>query len=423
MNEILEAAPDLEEALLLDPFGAQPHWASRISGLGGSEQAPDPSYVFLTHACRPAIGMVGARIRFFDLSISCGTLLIEVRVQSAVRGAEASRLQTIVVNADELAASDGIVELSFESYRNAHYAIACSINDETDLAASYVTVSIDRRATKAQHGREWEWSSYKEPPLQRPHGIEQALIRRSLTDLEAPRLETPMSQIASPQQCREPAFARTMESLHRPSTPTLENWSLAYVVQAINRYSSQTQCRMLGYGEHEAPLLSHFANQKCEVLGVRHVATPADRQDPGRELQKLWLPNLCNEADFFTHAHYTASDIRQTVDAFRDQFDVIWSIGANRLMTPQEYIYFVVNGLAHVRPGGLAVHVFDYIEDLDGDQRTNLTRHNVERMVLLAMAHSNEVARLRFRHAAIIPDRQTSLPFGVVMLRGGGQKS
>jgi hypothetical protein len=420
MRDYPEAA-DGAEALPLDPFGAYPSLASRIVGLGGAEPSPDPSYVFATVDSRPAIGRVRATVRFHDLAITHGTMLFEVRVRSAVPGAEPSRLKTIVVDAAELVAADGVVELDFESYRNAYYAIACGINDETDIAASAVSILLDRRATPAEHGREWEWSAQGSVAARRRSGIEAALVSRSLTDLTTPRLEMPQSQVGSPLQCREPAFIEAMQALRRPPAGSFENWSLAYVLRAIDRFSATGARRMLGYGDDQAPLLSYFAGRGCEVVGMHH---PTDREtplDPGEALERLWVPELCDEADFFAHAHFTVGDIRQPFETFRDQFDVLWSIGANRLMTPQEFVYFVVNGLAHAKPGGLAVHVFDYVEDVEAERGVSLIRHDIERIAALALSHANEVARLQFLHGAPAPGKATPLPFGLVLLRGGAQ--
>lgn len=420
MNDLLEAVRDSNDALPLDPFGSQPQWTSRIAGLGGHEPPPDPSYVFLTLDTRPAIGMVCATVRFFDLVATRGTLLFEVRVRSAVPGGEPSRLQTVVVDADELVQSHGVVELTFESYRNAYYAIACSINDEMDVAASHISISIDRRATPAQHGRNWEWSAPADRLVSRRSGIEDALIARSLTDLNTPRLALPMSQVGAPSQCREPAFANAMTILRRESVATPENWSLAYVLQAIGRFGGiQNQYRMLGYGVDEGPLLSYFASQGHEVVGFRHTKQVEEPLDPGQQLQQLWVPELCKEADFFAHAHFTTGDIRHPVTALANQFDVIWSIGANRSMTPQEFGHFALNGMVHARPGGLAVHVFDYVDDAGADQGTSLARHDIERIAVLALSHRIDVARLQFRYGATSSERGTSLPFGLVMLRGG----
>lgn len=419
MSELLEETGEIESALPLDPFGSRPQWAS-ICGLGGHEPPPDPSYVFLTLDCRPAIGTVSAIVRFHDLKATSGMLVFEVRARSAVPGSEHARLQTVVVGVDELLQSNGIFTTSFESYRNTYYAIACSINDETDLVASHISISIDRRATPAQHGRDWEWSSARSTSAGESSGMQSALVGRSLTDLGEPRLESPMSQVGSPGQCREAAFAEAMVTLRRDNVASLENWSLAYVLQAINRFGGvQDSYRMLGYGADEAPLISHFAARNCEVVGMTHAADGAQRPDPGRELQQLWVPELCDEARFFANAHFTSGDIRRHVEPFRDQFDVIWSIGANRVMTPLEFEQFVVNGLAHARPGGLAVHVFDYVEGTGEDRGMSLTRQHIERIAVLALSHHNQVARLQFQHGGGLPDPGVRLPFGLVVLRGG----
>ena len=420
MSDVSVADPDFDKALPLDPFGSHPQWSSRISGLGGHEPPPDPSYVFLTLDSRPAIGTVSAHLRFVDLAATQGTLLIEVRVRSAFPGSEPSRLKTIAVDLKELAESGGIVELSFETYRNAYYALAGSINDETDVTASHISIAIDRRASPDQHGREWGWRAGSGHPLRRHPDIEAALIGRSMTDLARPRMDEPMSQVGSPLQCRERGFMDAMKVLRRDPAPSFENWSLAYVLQAIARFGgTPDRSSMLGYVAEESPLLSYFAAKECEIVGLRHATQRDELPDPGGELQRLWVPDLCGEADFFAHAHFTTGDIRASSDNLRDQFDIIWSIGANRVMTPQEFIYFAVNGLAYAKPGGLAVHVFDYAEDAAPDQGTSLSRYDIERLAALALAHRNDVARLQFRHDSGPAIPGSILPFGIVLLRGG----
>lgn len=417
MSEYPEAA-DGTEALPLDPFGAQPQWASRIPGLGGTEPPADPAYVFATADSRPAIGPVRATVRFHDPVMTQGTLLFEVRVRSALPGAEPTRLKTITVDAAELIAAGGVVELTFESYRNAYYAIACDINDETDIVTSAISVALDRQAPPEDHGREWKWSA--DAKASRRPGIETALIGRVMTDLTVPRLETPQSQVGSPLQCREPAFMAAMQALGRESVGSFENWSLAYVLRAIARFAPGDRLRMQGYGVDQAILLSYYAGRGCDVVGTR-LPAEGETADPGEALHRLWRPELCGEADFFGHAHLVTGDIRYPVATLLDQFDVLWSIGANRLMTPGEYVYFVVNGLAHAKPGALAVHVFDYVEDVDAERGQNLNQHDIERMTAISLSHANDVARLQFLHGARTPEKGARLPFGLVLMRGGQQ--
>ena len=418
MSLLLEAA-DGVEALPLDPFGAHPQWASRIAGLGGQDAAPDPAYLFETGDSRPALGLNKAVVRFHDLAMSHGTLLFEVRVRSAVPGAEQVRLKTIPLGGDELIAAGGVVELEFESYRNAFYAISCAINGDTDIAASGLSVALDRQAAPDHHARAWDWPAGQKAG-RRP-GIEAALVSRVLTDLDLPTLELPQSQVGTPQQCREPAFNRAMKALHRDPVGSFENWSLAYVLRAIDRFAGDGPQRMMGFGDAQAPLLSYFAGQGNEVVGMRHAIDPPPL-DPGRELETMRIPQLCSEQDYFDNVHLTVEDVRQTNPILHGRFDILWSIGVNRLMTQAEFVYFVVNGLAHAKPGGLAVHVFDYLEDHDGERGDSLTRHDIERMAVLALSHYNDVARLRFVHCIETPAQGAFLPFGIVLMRGGWQE-
>ncbi|WP_159982104.1 MULTISPECIES: hypothetical protein [unclassified Novosphingobium] len=425
MNDTLDVTAHLAEPLHLDPFGSHPGRASRLPGLGGHEPSADPSYVFQTLHCRPAITRVRATICFSELSATHGTLVVQVLARSAFPGADSVALETKVFDIAELARTGGIVEVGFDSFRNALYAIAGSINDETDATASHISISVDQRATSEQHGKDWGWRST--PLTASASGPDEAMIQRLLKDLIPPTLEEPSSQVGSPNQCRQPAFASAMEALHRPAKPSFENWSLAYLLRAIDRFAPRkTDCNMLGYiGDGPMPLISYFAARQCEVLAMRSSPSDAEKPDPGAELLNLFIPELCEEDEFFAHAHFTAGDIRYPPPSFRDQFDIIWSIGANRVMTPHDFANFVVNGLSSAKPGGVAIHVFDYVEDVNATDTNCLTRNNIERMTTMALSHFNEVARLRFQREAtppsfVTPDTAQVLPFGIVIRRGGG---
>lgn len=414
MSDVLEPDQGVQ-ALPLDPFGAFPARMSRIAGLGGTDPSLDPTYVFATADSRPAIGRVRVHIRFHDLAITHGTLVFEVRARSMVPGADQSRVKTMTVDAGELVTAGGMVDLEFESYRNSHYAIVCSINDETDIACSAITLLLDRRARPEDHGPAWDWTR---TAIRRRPGIEGALVERVLTDLSPPRLGTPQSQVGTPSQCREPAFADAMRTLGREPVPSFENWSLAFVLQAIDRYAIDDAHRMLGFGESMGTLMFYLAGRGREVVGIRHHHDGDVQFDPGEELGRLRVPILCDEATFHANAHVASKNIHRTYEPLYDQFDVTWSIGMNRTMTPGEYVYFILHGMIHARPGALAVHVFDYVEDAGEGQGHSLTRHDIERLVVMCLAWRHDIARLQFRHDTALPDPKMPLPFGLVILRG-----
>lgn len=421
MNDAIKMAEAVEAPLALDPFGSHPSWASGIAGLGGTEPAGAPDYAFMTLFCRPALGRVRARIVLHELAAQHGTLHLEIHVKSAFPGAEAWCLQSVAIDLAQLVAKGGVHEIEFASFRNSLYAVFGRIDGHADATASHLSISIDRRASADEHGKPWGWRlrGHAPKPAEMVAGL--PLIRRQLADQGVPSLEEPVSQVGMPSQCQQPAFSTIADALDLPRRATPDAWAMAYVLRVIQAYAGgRSAKRMLAYPASAGiPLISHFAGQGWEILGLGHRPLHAERRDPGAELQELRVPALCDEADFFSHVHFTFGDIRLPPSSMHDQFDVIWSIGANRLMSKREFSNFVVNGLICARPGGLAVHVFDYIDDVDSGEDAMLTRHDIERMVVMALSHHNEVAPLRFNAGKDSgTGKASAVPFGVIVRRG-----
>lgn len=421
MQALYEVDKDTDRVLPVDPFGSKPHWASLIPGLGGSEPAPNPTYVFETLETRPALGAVCFCLKFSDIRATMGTLLVEVKAISAFPGMEPTRLQSVVMPLQELVDAGGEMEISIESRRNTFYLLSGTINDETDLAASGLSIIVDRRATKAQHGKGWGWraGSALDATSSDAAEVHPAMITHQMTDLGLPSLAEPVSQVATARQFREPCFDRWMDILQMGGEVSPDAWSMAYLLQAIETYGpTQGSVSMLAFAEQCSPLISHFASRGYEVLAARQRGDrDPDPVDPGAALEALFYPALCDGEAFYDHAHFATCDIRQPPATFFSQFDIMFSVGMNRQLTTTDFINFAVGGLAFVKPGGLAVHVFDYVEE--HERKTDaLDRHAVERLVAMAISYLNDAAKLRFRHGEgrIILDPR---PFGIVLRRGG----
>ncbi len=417
MSDAINTAEAANTPLAVDPFGSFPSWASRVTGLGGSEPAADPEYVFMTLFCRPALGRVRALVTFHDLVASHGTLQLTIHVKSAFPDAEAWRLHNVTVDLADLAASGGICEIAFDSFRNSLYAVSGEIATDGHVSAAHLSVSLDRRASPDEHGRPWGWRLRVQSRKTVRGSVNLPVIQRQLSDQNIPDLECPVSQVGVPSQCLHPSFGTIAQALGLPLRATPEAWAQAYVVRVIEAHTQRhSATRMLAYPTQDTvALVSYFASQGIEILSVGHKPLVAGRPDPGDELHNLHRPAICDEAEFFAHAHLTFGDIRLPPPSLHDQFDVVWSIGANRQMSRREFADFVVNGLICAKPGGLAVHVFDYIDDVDAEGPDVLTRHDIERMTVMALSHHNDVAPLRF-NAAI--DQRATLPFGLIVRRG-----
>jgi hypothetical protein len=415
MASTLPADDDIFDALAIDAFGSEPAWASRIVGLGGHAPAPDPSYVFRTLPVRPAIGRVVFHVVFQRLTATRGTLLLDVKAVSAFPGAEASSLETVSVSLPGLISTGGLVEIAVVARRNTLYIVEGWINDESDIQCAGISVSVDRRATPEEHGRDWNQS---EREARRVGRIEDAMIASWMTKLELPSFDEPTSQAWTPRQGRSSAFRQKVGELRLGDLADEDAWRQAFVVQALEAYGAlDGPSGGVGFDEGETAIPSALAARGCEILATKHIEPGDVAPDPGLMLEKLHDPRISDPAKFFDHVHFTSCNLNAIPAAFSNKFDFLWSINANRRIEVDYFYYFIMNCMICLRSEGLAVHIFDFAERAGGTNRA-IDRGGVERLVVNALSHLNDVSHLKFRYGRLGKSPSGERPFGLIVRRG-----
>jgi hypothetical protein len=406
---------DRFDALAIDAFGSEPGWASRVIGLGGGIAAPDPSYVFRSLPVRPAIGRVVFHVVLQRLAVTRGTLLVQVKAVSAFPGAEPSSLETVSVWLPELISTGGLVEVAVTARRNTLYIVEGSINDETDIQCAGISVSVDRRASPEEHGRDWD---QRDGALRRVGRIDDAMIASWMTKLDSPSFEEPTSQAWTPRQSRSPAFREKVSELHLEGLADQEAWRQAFVVQALEAYGAlDGPASGIGFDHERTAIPSALAARGCEILATAHIE-PGDRApDPGLMLEKLHDRRICEPAKFFDHVHFTSCNLNALPIGLSNKFDFLWSINANRVLAVDYFQYFIMNCMICLRSEGLAVHVFDFAERPGGPERA-IDRGSVERVVVNALSHLNDVSHLKFRFGRLGKESNGLRPFGLIVRRG-----
>jgi hypothetical protein len=407
---------DIFDALPIDAFGSEPGWASRIAGLGGEAPAPDPSYVFRTLPVRPAIGPVVFQVIFQRLTVTHGTLLVELKALSAFPGAEPSSLETVSIPLSELISTGGLIEVAVIARRNTLYVVEGSINDATDVRCAGISVLVDRRATPDEHGRPW---NERKSESRRVGRIENAMIASWMTKLDLPSFEEPTSQVWTPRQSRSPSFREKLDELHLGDLAEEEAWRQAFVVQALEAYGAlDGHSSGIGLGADKSPIPSALAARGCQILAAQHVNPGDVASDPGLMLEELHNPKICDPVIFFDHVHFTSCNLNAIPEGFANKFDFLWSVNANRFLTAEAFQYFVLSCMMCLRSEGIAVHVFDFIEQPRRGMESAIDRGSVERIVVNALSHLNDVSHLKFRFGRRDKSSDNVRPFGLIVRRG-----
>lgn len=376
MGTQARAEPAEPDEIRLDPFGYWPTAISRIEGLGGSEPAYEPTYVFTTPYMDFGSGRLRFTVRAEDLRATKGTLAVSVNgfpklPGGGVRGIKAAQIPLV-----QMIYQGGEFSIEIHGARDMTYSMLGHIYDETDVRASDLAVTVVHADVAEQH-------ALTQQEAQRSvYGRNVAVPAVQLVVDTPPTLADPVSQMCTTAQFREPAYARWTARLGAAARMDPGQWAQVYVLEALERYGLLTQ-------------------DACGLaLGVRADALRAMVEAAG-----------CTVAS------------EPVVPAGRSDFDFIWSIGAfEQPGSPQERLARIEETLHCLNPGGFAVHVFD-LDVMPGDRQTSpdaawpLRRRDIDRLAMTLIASGHEVAQIRAGAStdAIVDGASGFTTFGLIV--------
>lgn len=378
------------ESLALDPFEFHGHPASSIAGLGGSVPLPDTSYAFHTCYVPVARGHAHFLVRFEGLQARQGSLILRVHMLPDEPGAVATMVTSHRVQLAWLAHHGGQVQLRFEAFRGARYAIMGVTPDQLDASADALTVSLDRPATPedlAAAGGATEARS----TIYASDTIRAAPVAL-LVSIEPPLFAQPVSQSYTPAQTRERAFRDRCAGLAGLTGDAAERWQAAYVLQVLDRYGAlRAGARGLTLGH-----------------GNRAVATAVAKA--GAALEQVTVGSDWGNSAGNAPAIATETGALVSFDflmSFRATDDMVDSRAATR---------FLERSMECLRPGGLAVHVVGHRPDPMRGAALSFDRNGLERLAFALISSGHQLARLK--PPAPMDPSAPPAPFGLVARRG-----
>ena len=172
-------------------------------------------------------------------------------------------------------------------------------------------------------------------------------------------------------------------------------WEFTYILQALLEGEALTSsARVLALGSAETAVLSHLASKN-----VRSVVSGPDAPRPRND--------LVDQATFHRNVQYKPVSGSALVEG-HEGFDACWSAGqAGAMGSIRQGMDFIVESMSTLKPGGLAVHLFDF--NYADDQRTIdnwssvlFQRRHIEALAAELKAAGHAPARLDF-HAGHQP--------------------
>ena len=168
-------------------------------------------------------------------------------------------------------------------------------------------------------------------------------------------------------QLESSAFRYWLKLLGLKFQLTRKVWEFAFILQALyERGALRSGNKGLGFAVGEEPLPAFFASIGCEVVatdldpGDERAKVWADTAQLATSLDKLRRPNICPDKTFSRLVSFRHEDMNQISYDLRN-FDFTWSsCSFEHCGSLQQGLNFIINQMACLKPGGVAVHTTEF---------------------------------------------------------------
>lgn len=389
----------------LDSFSYFAEVESKIRGLGGVQPRPDLNYAFHTHYVSTQSGRCTFSIELEGLTATHGILYLQVNVVAAAPDSKAHLVVVDRVPFVDIIAAGSRASIRFQSIPGYLYALFGKIVEDTDAAATALTVRIDRPADMVEEAvkpDESEVLGQGRPARQADH----------LSSRDRPVFEHPMSQSFTSDQLQDSAFVGWQAQFSGGARDPLKDWRDAFVLQTRATYGPR-EGKVLGIIGQDSYVPGLLAMEGFDV-GVIDGAGG----ETGHLRERIARP--ANASDALLEARIT---VNETL-ADGNICDFIWAQDIVGGLCKADTIGdFTVDILRRLKLGGIFVHVFDMVQAWDAadpgrdssKDRAALMPPEIERLALDLVSLGHATAQIRFA----LDDRKVARrrPFAMIVRR------
>ena len=183
-----------------------------------------------------------------------------------------------------------------------------------------------------------------------------------------PSMEKPVSQLCTAAQCEEPAFKEILQAM--AMLPRLHRgvWQHVYVVSVLATLGCIAPGRSaLGLGVRRERIPALLASRGVAVVAIADPGRVPDQEARGG--LHLFHPEVVHLEDFEALAHYHEADLRDPRADLGAGYDAVWSCAlAQHMGSVERVLGFLERSLDVLKPGGVAVHTFDF--NISSDDQT-----------------------------------------------------
>lgn len=395
--------PDAEKPpVSMAPFDFWPTHASRIGGIGGTQPAEDPAYVFHTSYADLPPGGAECTITFTGLTATLGTLTVRINVLPPDEEPRASTVQSWSLHLPKVVEDGGVAKLAFRVEPGHRYAVLGHIYTETDARAEGLAIEV------AANDR----STFFEDQLlaARKTTFGQRVFRRAsrMLDTGKATLSDPVSQTCTAAQFDEPEYREALEWIKAPWHRHRKQWEFIYILRALQRYGMLREgARGIGFGVGIEPLPAAMAAMGCDVVATdlaaddERVSQWSVTHQHAAELDQLRNPAICPDDRFGDHVQFRPVDMN-AIPADLVDFDFTWSsCSLEHLGSIQAGLDFIRNSVSCLKFGGLAVHTTELNltsneDTIDTGGTVLFRRRDMERLAMDLVSRGHYVAQLKF---------------------------
>jgi SAM-dependent methyltransferase len=229
-------------------------------------------------------------------------------------------------------------------------------------------IKFFRRLPIIKQLRWWQRFSWRADALQ----ANQELLARAVMGKPEPTLTDDPHFGEKTTLCREahfrmPLYQRWCGILQETPSFRRKQWEYVYILAAIEQaglWNAGKSALGFGVGQEKIPAL--LASKNIQVLATDQSLSTGkqsgwvDYQQHASGITTLSHPDIISDAELTKHVQFRTADMNN-IPHDLGEFDVVWSTCAlEHLGTIELSLRFIEQAMRCVRPGGIAVHTFEY---------------------------------------------------------------